>query len=310
MRLLTVGVGLRGAKIAEIFYKHGVKVNRVPLFKCFALLSDEVQMRSVAIEEDRKYYVRDRKGIPGLLNALTRHYEIWEGNLVILSLEDDFAFEISAEFCDRVKSFSDDPVISLTLIPTLGEIDVTDIKKKMKTLRKVSDITLVFEGKADTDWKILNSMNLLAMAGEVDLKKRVAGEVVVDTSDVFNALRTDGFSVVGFAEQKVSFELLRKKSESKAIRTRRILDMLEQAINNLSIGGDIENAKSSLLLFCAPQEEITMEGVFEAISRIEKLKDKIVVRYGDCPISSSLLTKKISLVVLFSGLRTLKFQGE
>ncbi len=307
MRLLTVGIGLRGAKIAELFYKHGVRVNRVPLFKCFAILSDELQIRSISIDDDRKYYVGDRRGVPGFINALTRHYEIWEGNLVITSLEDDFAFDVSVEFCERLKAFSEDPIIYLTLIPSLGAVDMSEIKKKMRTIQKVSDIILVFEGKADSDAKIFDAMNMLALAGEVDIKKRVAGEVVVDTSDIFNALKSDGFSVVGFAEQKVNFDFFKKASELKAIRTRRILEMLEQAMNNLSINTELEKAKSALLLFCGPKEEITMEGIFEAISRVEKLNNDIIIRYGDCPIPSAFLTKKIALAVLFSGLRSFKF---
>ncbi|NHW23039.1 MAG: cell division protein [Archaeoglobales archaeon] len=307
MRLLTVGIGLRGAKITELFYKHGVRVNRSPLFKCFAILSDELQIRSVSIDDDRKYYVGDRRGIPGFINALTRHYEIWEGNLVITSLEDDFAFDVSVEFCERLKAFSEDPIIYLTLIPSLGAVDVSEIKKKMRKIQKVSDIILVFEGKADSDAKIFDAMNMLALAGEVDIKKRVAGEVVVDTSDIFNALKSDGFSVVGFAEQKVSFDFFKKASELKAVRTRRILEMLDQAMNNLSINTELEKAKSALLLFCGPKEEVTMEGIFEAISRVEKLNKDIIIRYGDCPIPPALLTKKIAVVVLFSGLKSFKF---
>ncbi|MCS7144039.1 MAG: cell division protein [Archaeoglobaceae archaeon] len=307
MRLLTVGIGLRGARIAELFYKHGVRVNKVPLFKCFALLSDESQIRSVSIGDDRKYYLHDRRGVPGFLNALTRHYEIWEGNLVITSLEDDFAFEISLEFCQRVKAFTDDPVIYLTLIPSLGNVDISEIKKKMRAIQKISDIIIAFEGKAESDQKIFDALNLLALAGEVDIKKRIAGEVVVDTSDVFNALKSAGFSVVGFAEQKINFDPFKKGSELKAIRTRRILDMFDQAIENLSIRGDIEKATSSLLLFCGPKEEITMEGIFEAISRVERLNKEMVIRYGDCPISPSFITKKVALVVLFSGLKSFKF---
>ncbi|MEM0215079.1 MAG: cell division protein [Archaeoglobaceae archaeon] len=308
MRLLTVGIGLRGAKIAELFYKHGVKVNRVPLFKCFAVLSDESQIRSVSIGDDRKYYLRDRRGVPGFINALTKHYEIWEGNLVITSLEDDFAFEVSVEFCERLKSFSEDPVIYLTLIPSLGDIDIREIKKKVRAIQRISDIIIAFEGKAESDSKILNALNLLALAGEVDIKRRIAGEVVVDTSDVFNALKSDGFSVVGFAEQKISnLNTFKKGSELKAIRTRRMLELLDKAMENLSINGDLAGAKSSLILFCGPKDEITMEGIFEAINKVEKLNKDMAIRYGDCPISPSMISKKLAVVVLFSGLRSFKF---
>ncbi|MFN3383719.1 MAG: cell division protein [Archaeoglobaceae archaeon] len=303
MRLLTIGIGLRGAKIAENFFKRGVKVNRVPLFKCFALLGDEAQMKSVAIKDDRKFYIHSKKGVLGFLNSITKTYEIWEGALVVFSLEDDYAFEIALEVNERIREIFEDPIITLPLIPTLGEVDVLELKKKLLELKKRSDVLLLYEGNVGVDEKILQSMNLLAFAGEVDLKRRVAGEVVVDTSDVFNALKSDGFSILGFAEQKIPFEILRKKSELKALRTKRMIELFDKALENLSISGKIDDAKSSLILFTGPKEEITMEGLFEVISKVERINSEIEVRYGDCPMQS----RKVSLVLLFSGIKAIKF---
>lgn len=303
MRLLTIGIGLRGAKIAENFFKRGVKVNRVPLFKCFALLGDEAQMKSVAIKDDRKFYIHSKKGVLGFLNSITKIYEIWEGALVVFSLEDDYAFEIALEVNERIREIFEDPIITLPLIPTLGEVDVLELKKKLLELKKRSDVLLLYEGNVGVDEKILQSMNLLAFAGEVDLKRRVAGEVVVDTSDVFNALKSDGFSILGFAEQKIPFEILRKKSELKALRTKRMIELFDKALENLSISGKIDDAKSSLILFTGPKEEITMEGLFEVISKVERINSEIEVRYGDCPMQS----RKVSLVLLFSGIKAIKF---
>lgn len=303
MRLLTIGIGLRGAKIVENFFKRGVKVNRVPLFKCFAILGNEAQMKSVAIRDDRKFYIHSKKGVLGFLNSITKIYEIWEGALVVLSLEDEYAFEIAIEVNERIREIFEDPIITLPLIPTLGEVDLLELKKKVLELRKRSDVLLIFEGNVGVDEKILRSMNLLALAGEVDLKRRVAGEVVVDTSDVFNALRSDGFSVLGFAEQKIPFTILKKRSELKAMRTKRMIELLERALENLSIQAKIEDASSALILFTAPKEEITMEGLFEVIERVERLNNGIEVRYGDCPVRG----KKVSLVLLFSGLKAVKF---
>lgn len=303
MKLLTIGIGLRGAKIVENFFKRGVRVNRAPLFKCFAIFGDELQMKSIGIKDNRKFYVHSKKGVIGFLNSITNIYEIWEGALVVFSLEDNYAFEIALEVNERIKEIFEDPIISLTLIPTLGDVDVHELKKKLVEIRKKSDVLLLFEGKLGVDEKILKSMNLLALAGEVDLKTRVAGEVVVDTSDVFNALKSSGFSILGFAEKNISFGILRKKSELKAIRTKRMIELYEKALENLSISGKIEEATSSLILFTGPKEEITMEGLFEVIGRVETLNSGIEVRYGDCPLQG----KRISLILLFSGIKSLKF---
>jgi len=208
MRLLTIGSGLRGAKIAEIMHKKGVRVNRVPLFKCFAVLNNEEHLRDVSIGDDRKYYIHGLKGdVSGFINQITSLYEIFEGSLVLTSLEDDFGYITSLELCKKLRKVTEDVVISLALVPQPDTSSIGEIKKRIRSLKEVSDILILFEGEIGVERKILEVMNLLALAGEIDLKKRVAGEVVVDTSDVFNALKHDGFAIAGLAERKIPFNI-------------------------------------------------------------------------------------------------------
>lgn len=309
MRLLTIGSGLRGAKIAEIMHKKGVKVNRVPLFKCFVVLNNEEHLRNVSLGDDRKYYVHGLKGdVSGFVNQITSLYEIFEGSLVLTSLEDDFGYITSLELCKKLRKVTEDVVISLALVPQLDTSSIGEIKKRIRSLREVSDVLILFEGEVGVERKILEVMNLVALAGEIDLKKRVAGEVVVDTSDVFNALKSDGFAIAGIAERKIPFNikniLFRRNSELKAIRTKRMLELTEEALQNVSINGDIEDAKSALLLFAGKPDELTMEGLFSSIAMIENINRDIVVRYGDYPIPGS---RKVSAVLIFSGIRKFRF---
>jgi len=309
MRLLTIGSGLRGAKIAELLHKRGVKVNGVPLFKCFAVLNTEEHIRSVSLDDERKFYVHGVKGdVSGFVNRVTGLFEIFEGSLVLTSLEDDFGFTTSLELCEKLRKVTEDTVMTLALVPQLDTSSIGEMKKRIRSLKEVSDVLLLFEGDVNAEKKILDVMNLVALAGEIDLKKRVAGEVVVDTSDVFNALRSDGFAIAGIAERKIPFDptriIFRRSSELKAIRTRRMIELTEEALKNVSINGDVEDAKSALLLFAGRPDELTMEGLFSSISIIENLSREIVVRYGDYPIPGS---RKVSAVLVFSGIRKFRF---
>ncbi len=309
MRLLTIGVGFRGAKIAELLAKRGIRVNKVPLFKCFAVLNDENLMRNVSLRDDRKYYVHGLQGdVSGFVNTVTDIHEILEGSLVLTSLEDDFGYYTSLELCRRLKDVMEDTIISLALVPQLDASSIGEIKRRIREMRKVSDVLMLFEGNVGVEEKILKVLNLVSLAGEIDLKRKVAGEVVVDTSDVFNALKGDGFSIAGYAERKIPLNLaniiFRRYSEMKAARTRRMLELTEDALSNLSINGDVEDAKSALILFAGKPEEMTMEGLFMSITRIENLGRDIVVRYGDYPIPKS---RKLAVVLLFSGIRKLRF---
>lgn len=299
MKLLTVGIGTRGAKIVEMFSKRGPKVNRVPLFKTFVILNSVDALKSISLNEDEKFFVVNDP--TGAVTKITGLHEISEGNLVILSLEDDFAYEISLEVVKMLKKITGDYTVVAALVPKVYESDVIEIKEKIKNIRDVCDVLFLFSGTLGIDDFILKSFSLLALAGEVDLRKREAGEVVIDTSDIFNSLIYEGFSVIGYAERKVFRGLFKDKSELKAIRTRRMIELIDSATKNLSVEAEIKDAKSALILYASRPEEITMEGIFSAISKIESLNDHIIVRYGDYPMK----TNKIHLVLLFSGIRKL-----
>ncbi|WP_456468448.1 cell division protein [Archaeoglobus sp.] len=309
MRLLTIGSGLRGAKIVELLHKKGVRVNRVPLFKCFCVLNNEEHLRRVSLKEDRKFYVHGLRGdVSGFVSKLTALYEIFEGSLIVTSLEDDFGYLTSLELCERLKKVTEDTVIALALVPQLDTSSIGEIKKRIRSLRDSTDVLILFEGEVGVEQKILKVMNLISLAGEIDLKKKVAGEVVVDTSDVFNALKGDGFAIAGIAERKIPLHIknliFRKDSEMKALRTKRMIELTEEALKNVSINGDIESSKSALLLFAGKPEEMTMEGLFSSISMIENLNRDIVVRYGDYPIPGM---RKLAAVLIFSGIRKFRF---
>jgi len=83
-----------------------------------------------------------------------------------------------------------------------------------------------------------------------------------------------------------------------------MLELTEEALRNVSINGDIEDAKSALLLFAGKQDELTMEGLFSSITMLENINREIVVRYGDYPIPGS---RKVSAVLIFSGIRRFRF---
>jgi cell division GTPase FtsZ len=307
VRLLTIGAGFRAAKVVELMSKKGVKINRVPLFKCYVVLNNEKQFASISMSESRKFYVHG-VDVSGVVSNILKVPDIVEGSLIVTSLEDDFGYLSSLELCKKLRELTEDVVISLAIIPRFDVSSIGELRKRIREIRNHSDILLLFEGKPDVEYFILRAMNLISLAGEIDLKKKIAGEVVVDTSDVFNALRGEGFSVIGYASRRVPLDLkrviLRRKSELKAMRTKRMVDLTRQALENLSINGDITSAKSALLLFAANPSELTMEGMFSSVSLIEELNDRIVVRYGDYPL---LRSRKMAVVTLFSGIKKFRF---
>jgi len=305
MRLLTIGSGYRGAKIVELLSKKGIKVNRVPLFKCFAVVNDEGQLKDISLKPEKKCLLL--KDVSGFVNKVTSIHELYEGSLIVTSLEDDFGYITSTRLCEKLKDATGEVVITLALVPQLDTSSIGEIKSRIRELKEASDVLLLFEGVVGIERRILKILNLVSLAGEVDARRRLIGEVVVDTSDVFNTLINDGFCIAGYAERKIPFSLINallKRGEDPGTKTRRMLEIVDEALENLSINGDVEDAKSALIVFAGKPDEITLEGLLLSISRIENINRRMLVRYGDYPLVRA---RKVSVALLFSGIKRFRF---
>ena len=296
---MTIGVGSKGAEISSVLHRKGIKVNRIPLFRCYAVLNRFEDVRDIKLSEENKFFLPKTLDVTGILNEIMSRYEIHEGAIVITSFKDEDV-KIAVEISRKLKDVFEDPVMVLGIINTR---ELGNVIGKIKLLKDVSDfLILTRDEKID---ETVEALNILARVGEIDLKKKVTGEVVVDTSDLFNALSRDGFTIIGQARRRISlFRFLMKRSHLLALRTQRMLDLVREAIENLSFEGDIETAKSALIVFAGNPDEMTMDGLFASIDFVENLNRDIVVRYGDYPIPNA---RFLSVAVLFSGLRRIKF---
>ncbi|AEA47873.1 hypothetical protein [Archaeoglobus veneficus] len=310
MKLLTIGTGARGCALSDLMAKHGAKVNRAKLFKCYAIANDIEVLKSLrGVPERDRYHLalHKQKDIGGVVNSILERYELFEGALVITSLEDDFGYVLGIEFAEKLKESIEEPILGLVTLPVESE-QLAEMRRRIKEFRRAVDVLILFSEKEGVEKSIVDSLNLLSLVGEIDLRKRKAGEVVVDTSDVFNALMKEGVSAIGSSSRRLPFSwfrklFMRKEYEIKGIRSQRMVDMLKEAYENLSIGIDVESAKSALIVFSGDPEEITMDGIFSCISLIEEMSPEAEVRYGDYPCKS----RDLSLVLLYSGVTKLKF---
>ncbi|ADB57466.1 FtsZ/tubulin family protein [Archaeoglobus profundus] len=301
MRLLTIGVGTKGAEISSLLYKRGVKVNRIPLFRCYAVLNNLNDVSKIKLDEKNKFYLPKNSDVTGIINEIMSRYEIHEGAMLITSIKEE-DFNVTIELSRKLREVLDDPVMVLGVL-SLKNVDSGELRRRIKSLKEFSDYLLLTREESVNE--TVEALNILARVGEIDLKRRVAGEVVVDTSDLFNALARDGFTVLGQSKRSIPiFKFFMKRSQLLALRTQRMVEMVKDAVRNLSFNGDIESAKSSLIVFAGNPDEITMDGLFASISFVESLNDGMVVRYGDYPIPRA---RFLSTVVLFSGLRKIKF---
>ncbi len=309
MRLLTIGAG-KGARIAEMFSQKGARVNKINLFKTFAVVKSLEDLRMLKhIEDGKKFYAVYRDGevdVRSVFNNILSFNEIFEASLVICDLLDDFSCHASIKIGEEFNSTTEEPTICLAISPPLDSPEGVNVTfMRIKSLLRSFDFLFLFESKDGYEDEILKTFNTLSLVGEIDVKRQVSGEVVVDTSDFINSLSGDGISVAGIMSEKLPFKILRRlkragMSETIAERTERMVKMFDQAVKNVSARAEIGSAKKGLIVFSGDPDEITMDGMFECIKSMERINPSMLVRYGDYPIPNS---NELNAVVVFSGIK-------
>jgi cell division GTPase FtsZ len=224
---------------------------------------------------------------------------------------DDYGFHFTLRLGDELMSLSEDPVMVLAILPYLEMgSNYEEIRRRLKLLSDSSHFLILFEDRENLEKMVLNSLNMMALVGEIDLKKKVAGEVVIDTSDVFNSLMKKGLSAIGFSSLEVKKSFFDKiafwrEGEPAKRKSDRMIKLTRRAIEeNLSARCDLKTAKSVLVLFEGDPEFITMDGMFSCLKLVNQKFPKIELRYGDYPVPGSRILKSM---ILFSGMTGFKY---
>jgi len=312
MKLLTIGAG-KASNIVDILAERGAKVNNINLFKTFAIVPSREALRDLKnIEDKNKFYAIFREGrtdIRSAFNRILSFNELFEVSLVICDPTDEFSYKTSIELANELRRATEEPRLCLIIAPKIDTVqDIGVVFQRLKILMKEFDYTFLFEKFDGYEETLVKSFNVLSLVGEIDARKRVCGEVVVDTSDFLNSLKDNSLSIIGYQgvtlPHKILRKLLKRKySEVSAERTERMIKMFESALNNLSARVDIHTAKKSLVVFSGDPDEITMDGIFECIRMLESLNSNVAVRYGDYPILNA---RSLDVVVVFSGIKKFK----
>ncbi len=137
----------------------------------------------------------------------------------------------------------------------------------------------------------------LFCAGE-EAKQKYVGSKVVDAGDIKESL--EGISTIGRGEIELSaFYRWKREHFQEEVKERgSAAGALQQAINNLSLKIELDDARKILSLITAPKDVITLSIVEEIFSALQEKSPKSVVRMGDYPRRS----KEISMTVIASKL--------
>jgi len=157
-------------------------------------------------------------------------------------------------------------------------------------------ISLANNFKAINEQMVKNFFDLFC-AGEEKTRKYV-GSTVIDAGDIKQSL--GGISTIGRGEIALpTFYRWRKNHYLEATRASvSLAGALGQAINNLCLNINMEDARKVLALVCAPKDVITMSALAEITNSLEGRSPQSVVRIGDYPRRG----KETSVTVVLSTL--------
>ncbi|RLI83817.1 hypothetical protein DRP07_02865 [Archaeoglobales archaeon] len=312
MRLLSLGLGKKGCRIVGLLNRNGERINDINLFKCYAIHRELPFLSAIDLPESNKFTAwLDDEAARSVINTIFSRNEFFEASLLITELMDDYGFNFALRIGEELMSLSEDPVMILAILPYL-EVgsNYEEIRRRLKLLNESSHFLILFEDRENLDRMILNSMNMMALVGEIDLKKKISGEVVIDTSDVFNSLMKKGLSSVGFSSTEIKKSFLDKlafwrEEEPAKRKSDRMVKLLRRAIEeNLSARCDLSTAKSVLVLFEGDPGNITMDGMFSCLTLVNQKFPRIELRYGDYPVPGS---RNLKAMILFSGMTGFKY---
>ena len=216
----------------------------------------------------------------------------------------------------ELKERLEKPIYAIIVLPFAYEekaeisFAVVNTATCLKTVNQYADAVFLLDNERfgrggislAKNFKVINEQMVknffdLFCAGE-EKAQRYVGSKVVDAGDIKESL--EGISTIGRGEIALpTFYRWRKDHFREAARAGvGLAAALSQAINNLCLRIDMEDARTVLALVCAPKDVITMSALAEISNSIEQRSPRSVVRIGDYPRRG----KEISITVILSTL--------
>ncbi|RMF90681.1 MAG: cell division protein [Methanobacteriota archaeon] len=345
MKTLVIGLGQAGGKIADTFLADDRKSPVPHTFEAIAVnsaLSDLTGLANIP-EEDRILIgetVVKGHGV-GADNRLGAEIAEDEADAILnrvskIGVAEFDAFLLVAALgggtgsgaipvvAKHLKEVYDEPVYAVGILPAENEGDIYTLNaaRSLKTLLPSADAVIlvdngtflrggesVKEAYERINREIVKRIGIIARAGEVRGRKSVA-EMVVDTSEIINTMRTGGICSIGYASERVSVKKRGFLSRLLSLfvggrrdqigKASRILSVVKRATKGrLLLPCDYRSANKALIVLAGPPSELDRKGIEKARQWLEQNISGAEVRGGDYPLPKS---SYVGCVVLLAGI--------
>ncbi|MFQ5800363.1 MAG: tubulin/FtsZ family protein [Candidatus Hydrothermarchaeales archaeon] len=345
MKTLIIGLGQAGGKVADAFLADDRKSPVPHTFEAIVVntaLSDLTGLVNIP-PEDRILIgetVVKGHGV-GADNKLGAEIAEDEGDVILnrvskMGVAEFDAFILVAALgggtgsgtapvlAKHLKEVYDEPVYAIGILPAENEGDIYTLNaaRSLKTLLPNADAVIlvdngtflrggesVKEAYDRINNEVVKRIGIIARAGEVRGRRTVA-EMVVDTSEIINTMRTGGICSIGYASERVSvqkkgflsrfFSFFLGGRREQIGKASRILSVVKRATKGrLLLPCDYRSANKALIVLAGPPSELDRKGIEKARQWLEQNISGAEVRGGDYPLPKS---SYVGCVVLLAGI--------
>ncbi|MFQ6136256.1 MAG: tubulin/FtsZ family protein [Candidatus Hydrothermarchaeales archaeon] len=344
MKVMIIGLGQAGGKIADLFLRDDRRSHVPHTFEAIAvntatsdlmgltymppddrILIGETVVKGHGVGADNKLGAEIATDeIEIILNRISKSgVSDLDAFMVIAGLGGGTGSGAISVITKHLKEVYDEPVYALGILPAENEGDIYTLNsaRSLKALLPNADAVLLVDNGAflragesvkeaydRINAEIVKRMGIIARAGEIKSKKDVA-EMIVDSSEIINTLRTGGICSIGYASEMIKarkmgffarlFGIFRRKKYDIG-RASRILSVTKRAVKGrLLLPCDYKSANKALIVIAGPPSELDRKGIEKARQWLEGSISGAEVRGGDYPLARS---RYVGCVVLLSGI--------
>ncbi|RLF61435.1 MAG: cell division protein, partial [Thermoplasmata archaeon] len=269
MKVLILGLGQAGGKIADLFIKDDRKSHVPHTMEAIAVntaLSDlkglkyipqedriligETLVKGHGVGADNKKGAEIAKDeIEIILNRVSKlDISNFDAFFLVAGLGGGTGSGAISVVAKHLKEVYDEPVYSIGILPAENEGDIYTLNaaRSLKALLPSCDATILVDNGAflragesvreaydRINEEIVKRIGILCRCGEIKSRKYV-GEMVVDASEIMNTLRDGGICSIGYASERVKregfFTRLFKRKEYEIGKASRILSVVKRAV--------------------------------------------------------------------------------
>ncbi|NOZ59547.1 MAG: cell division protein [Euryarchaeota archaeon] len=339
MRVMVIGLGQAGGKIADLFIMRDRKSHVPHTFEAIAvntavsdlmglqyipqedrILLGETVVKGHGVGADNKKAARIAEDeIEIVLNRISRlNVSAFDAFFVVAGLGGGTGSGSISVVTKHLKEVYDEPVYAIGILPAENEGDIYTLNaaRSLKALIPHADATILVDNGAflrsgesvrqaydRINDEIVKRLGILCRAGEVKNRKHV-GEMVVDASEIINTLKAGGICSIGYASEAVKREgfltKLFKKKEYEIGKASRILSVTKRAVKGrLLLPCDYRSASKALIVIAGPPDQLDRKGIEKAREWLESTIAGTEVRGGDYPLPKE---NHVGCVVLLAGI--------